>query len=102
MITGVILIYLREVYDTINHNLLLEKQQKLTKDHKLVKVVETLCNRWFFVVLDFKKRKYRTQKNGLPQGSVLTLMLYNVYTNDQPRLGYTTNTTGCKILYLRK
>ena len=40
-----------------------------------------LENRRFFVVLNGKKSRWRRQRNGLPQGSVLAPMLFN---NDQP------------------
>lgn len=55
-ITGVTFIGLTVAYDTVNHNLLLEKLYKLTEDYRLVKVVEALLrNRWFYVVLEGKE-----------------------------------------------
>ncbi len=42
-------------------------------------------NRDFFVELGGKKSRVWRLKNSLPQGSLLTPLLFNIYTNDQPK-----------------
>ena len=84
-ITGTVFVDLTAAYDTVNHRILLLKVAKMTKNRNTVNIIRSLlCNRRFFVEMDGKKSRWRTQKNGLPQGSVLAPTLFNIYTNDQP------------------
>ena len=83
MVTGVALVDLTVVYDTVNHRRLLFKLYEMFQDYGLVCMVRTLLvHHQFQVTLQGKKSRWRLQKNGLPQGSVL----FNIYTNDQPIL----------------
>ena len=76
---------LSAAYDTVNHRLQIQKLYNTTKDSKLCRVIQNLLsNRRLYVELNKERSRWRKQKNGLPQGSVLTPTLFNSYTNDQP------------------
>ena len=85
MITGAAFVDLSAAYDTVNHRILIQKLYNTTQDSQLCGVFQNmLSNRRFYVELNNERSRWRKQKNGLPHGSVLSPILFNIYTNDQP------------------
>ena len=85
LITGAVFVDVSAAYDTVNHRRLLSKVLEMNGDVQLTDLIRTMLeNRRSFVVLNGKKSRWRRQRNGLPQVSVLAPMLLNIYTNDQP------------------
>ena len=84
-ITGTSFVDLSAAYDTVNHRLLIQKLYNITQDSAYCRVIQNLLsNRRFYVELNNERSRWRLQKNDLPQGSVLSPILFNIYTNDQP------------------
>ena len=85
MISGTAFVDLSAAYDTVHHRLLIQKLFNITQDSILCRVIQNLLsNRRFYVELNNERSRWRLQKNGQPQGRVLSPTLSNIYTNDQP------------------
>ena len=84
MITGSTFVDLSAVDDTVNHIFRIQKLYNITQDSALCRVLQNmLSSRRFYVELNNEGRRWMKQENGLPQGSVLSHFLFNIYTNDQ-------------------
>ena len=87
MITGTAFVDLSTAYDTVNNRLLIQTLYNTTLDSQLCRVYQNLLSdRRLYVELNNERSRWRIQKNGLPQGSVLSPTLFNIYTNYQPTL----------------
>ena len=85
MITGAAFVDLSAAYDTVNHRSLIQIIFNTTRDSPLCYVeLSRICCGIFYVELNHERIRWRKQKNGLPQRSVLSPVLFNIYTNDQP------------------
>ena len=92
MITGTACVDLSAPYDTVNHRLLIQKLYNTTPDSQLCRVIQNLLSdRRFYVDLNNERSRWRIQKDCLPQWSVISPTLFNIYTNDQPILDGTSS-----------
>ena len=85
---GAVFINLTAANDTVWHRGLTCKVLRLLPDKRMVRVImELIRNRSFTLATgDSKLSRLRRLRNGVPQGSVLALLLFNIYAYDVPSI----------------
>ena len=85
---GAVFIDLTAAYDTVWHRGLTCKLLRLLPDKHMVGIIMELVRSRSFTLTtgDSQQSRLRRLKNGVPQGSVLALFLFNIYTYHLPSM----------------
>ena len=98
MITSAVFVDMSAAYDTVNHRILIQKNYNITRDSQLCRVLQNmLSNRTLYVELN--KQVENTEKR-TAQWSVLSPILFNIYTNGQPLYERTRSFIYTDVLYV--
>lgn len=83
--TGLVLLDLEKAFDSVWHDGLIHKLSELKTPLPLLGIISSyLCNRQSFVVVEGKASKVFSVPAGVPQGSILSPHLFNIFINDIP------------------
>ena len=82
-LTGMILIDLQKAFDTIDHEILLQKLKAIKFSESTIKWFKSyLSERIFLVNIENKLSDFGEISCGVPQGSILGPLLFLIYVND--------------------
>ena len=83
---GTVFVDITAAYDTVWHHSLTCKLFRLLPDRHMVSLfMKFVCNRGFTLTTGTgKQSRLQRLKNGVPQGSVLATLLFNIYIYDLP------------------
>jgi hypothetical protein len=86
MSTAAVFLDIEKAFDTIWHTGLVHELPILDFSVSLIKLISSfLYKRKFFVSVEDEMSAPRIMKAGMPQGSVLSPTLFNMYVNDTPQ-----------------
>ena len=85
---GAVFVDLTAAYDTVWHRGLTCKLLRILPDKHMIRMImELVRNRSFTLTTgDSKQSRLRSRKNGVPLGSVLAPLLFNIYKYDLPSI----------------